>query len=328
MEKVDKILSFLPNQQTYSFTLFEVEDSIKNRLIQLIDKLERISQVYLCLRGDSKRDIYIHNKIFSEDLLYIFLVGEKARASIEMSSIERYQNLNNSNHNNLSEIVQLVDEINNDILVKSCDDQISGIIPQNFINMISKMDEEELVKWKVFLLSFLHNSGKLKQFKNHSPFISLTYGPNKYKISRKFALDRCQHKKGIIFLYCLNTGWPNYIKTIEFEKKLTRFGVNWYKDDNSEIMLLNGMYPHYLLGIFEVEPIRNPRFIINPWLYNMFLQNQNFDYFNGIPIEQTYFHSFAEKLGYNNYFFHYINQNVEYVSEINQRNHYKINSPL
>lgn len=325
--KVGKIYSFKPDQQASNYTLIEVDDSIKYQLIQLIDKLERIPQVYLCLRGDSKRDINSHNKLFDEDLSKLFIVGAKARFGIETSSDPKFQHFRNNHNNTLSEIGKLVNEINKKILANSESFQVAGTIPQSFIESIAGLDEDELGKWKVFFLSFLHNSGRLKSFKDYSPFISLTYGPYKYTISRKFALDRCKHKKGILYLYCLNAGWPYYIKTMDFGKQIKKFGVNWYKDINSEIMLLDGMYPHYLLGIYEVEPFRNPRFIINPWLYNMFLQNQKFYYSEGIPIDQTYFHTFAEKLGYKNYFFHYVNDNIEYASEINQRNHYKIIRP-
>lgn len=325
--KVEKIFSFIPDKHASNYSLIEVDDSIKNQLIQLVDKLERIPQVYLCLRGDSKRDIDSHNKLFDEELSKLFIVGSKARSSIETSSNSAFQHFSNNLHNTLSEIEMLVNEINKKILSNSVSFQVSETIPQNFIDSLSGLDEEELGKWKIFFLSFLHNSGRMKSFKDYSPFISLTYGSDKYIISRKFALDRCKHNKGILFLYCLNAGWPYYIKTIDFGKQLKKFGVNWYKDINSEIMLLDGMYPHYLIGIYEVEPLRNPRFIINPWLYNILLTNQNFEYSKGIPIDQTYFQSFAEKLGYKNYFFHYVNDNTEYASEINQRNHYKIYRP-
>jgi hypothetical protein len=325
--KVEKILSFKPDQQASNYTLNEVEDSVKSRFIELICKLERSPQVYLCLRGDSKIDINGHNKFFNEDLSKLFIVGAKALSSIEMTTEPKYQHFVSDTGKTLSDIKKLVDEINDKLLDKSQSPRVSGRIPRSFIDSITYFDEEELGKWKIFFLSFLHNSGRLNLFKDHSPFISLTYGPNKYTISRRFATELCKHKKGILFLYCLNAGWPYYIKTIDFGNYLRKFGVKWYPDINSEIMLLDGMYPHYLLGVYEVEPFRNPKFVVNPWLYNMFLKNQNFDYSKGIPIDQTYFHTFAEKLGYKNYSFHYFNENVEFASELNQRNHYKIIRP-
>ncbi len=325
--KADQILSFRPDQQDSNYSLIEIEDSVKYSFVELVNKLERIPQVYLCLRGDSMKDIDTHNKVFNEDLSKLFIVGEKARSSIQMSTDSEYQHYINNCSNTLNDIKKLVNEVNNRLLNNSLSPRVSGRIPQSFIYSIQHLDEKEIGEWKIFFLSFLHNSGRVKRFTNHSPFISLTYGPNKYTISRKFALERSKHKKGILFLYCLNAGWPYYIKTSDFRKQLRKFGVKWYPDINSEIMLLDGMYPHYLLGVYEVERSRNPRFVLNPWLYNLLLQNKNFDYSKGICIDQTYFNTFAQKLGYKNYFFHYINENVEFASELNQRNHYKIISP-
>ena len=70
-------------------------------------------------------------------------------------------------------------------------------------------------------------------------------------------------------------------------------------------MLINGMYPHFLLGVFEVKHNLTPKFIINPWLYKILKENKTFNYTNGLPIDQTNFHKLAEEMGYSNYFFHF-----------------------
>ncbi len=325
--KADKILSFKPDGQDSNYSLVEIEDFVKYSFVELVNKLERIPQVYLCLRGDSMKDIDTHNKVFNEDLSKLFIVGEKARSNIKMTNDPKYQHILNNRRKTLDDIQKLVNDVNNKLLNNSLSLRVSGKIPQSFIYSIQHLDEKEIGEWKIFFLSFLHNSGRVKPFTHYSPFISLTYGPNKYTISRKFALERSKNKKGILFLYCLNAGWPYYIKTIDFGKQLRKFRVNWYPDINSEIMLIDGMYPHYLLGVYEVERSRNPRFVLNPWLYNLLLQKKNFDYSKGIPIDQTNFNTFAESRNYQNYFFHYLQENVEYASELGKRNHYEIIRP-
>jgi hypothetical protein len=325
--KVENYFSFKPDSDASNYFLSAVNDSVKNQLIKLVNRLEKSPQVYLCVRGDSKRDIDAHNKIFEKDLSKIFIVGEKSRSNRRTYSNETHIHYDSHYRNLIHEIEQIISEVNEELLAKPASHKISGIIPQSFINDLQNLDLEKLEKWKIFFLVFLHNNGNNKSFNNYSPFISLTYGPNKYVTARKFALKNCSHKKGILFLYCLNAGWPYYISTNNFTKELKNFGVIWYKDKHSEIMLIGGMYPHYLIGIYEVEPLKNPRFIINPWLYDIMLRNEEFDYFNGLPIDQTYFHSFAEELGYRNFFFHYLNDNDEYVSELNQYNHNKVYRP-
>ena len=175
-------------------------------------------------------------------------------------------------------------------------------------------------------LSFLHNSGSLKEFKSHSPFLSVTYGYKKYSISRKFALNRINHNKGIIFLYALNNGDPYYIITNLMTKELKQFGVDWYEDIHNEIMLINGMYPHYLLGIFETNSNRMSKFIINPWLYSILTENKSFDYVNGLNINQENFNQLAKELGYRNFFFT-DEEGHAFISDLEERNIEKVIQP-
>jgi hypothetical protein len=325
--KVDKILSFTPDPHASDYYLTDVYGTVRDRLINLISKLEQIPQVYLCLRGDSKKNLSNHDKFFNKELSKIFIVGLKSLSNIKMSTNRAYIHYKDDPKNLIVEIEQLVNKVNIEIAAKPNRHKITGRISPEFIRSLENQDSSLLGKWKLFFLSFLHNNGKCMSFKKYSPFISLTYGYRKYVIARKFALERCPHKKGILFLYCLNSGWSYYIKSIDFTKELKKFNIIWYKDIHKEIMLINGMYPHYLLGVFEVEPYKNPKFVINPWLYKMLLSNEKYDYTKGIQVDQTYFHSFAETLGYSNFFFHYINDSNAYVSELNQSNHYKVYRP-
>jgi hypothetical protein len=211
----------------------------------------------------------------------------------------------------------MIKEINKEIDSRPLEHNISGQIPLNFLEDLSKKTETELEKWKIFFLSFLHNSGRNKDFANHSPFMSLTYGCKKYVIGRKFALKRSKMDKGFLYLYYLKKDWPYFLKAIDFKKILNKFEVKWYKDVNSEIILINGMYPHYLLGIFEVEPYKNPRFILNPWLNYIFSRDQKLNLNQGIKVDQTHFVDFAQKMGYRSYFFHSVDNEQEYVSQLN-----------
>lgn len=325
--KADKILSFDPHPSASNYTLTEVNIEVRNRLINLVNKLEQIPQVHLCLRGDSKRNITDHDLFFNNELSKIFIVGEKSRSNIQFSPNDTYHHYENNSHNIIDDIKRLVKQVNIKIAKKPNEHKITGYISSEFIRNLGNKDSELLRKWKLFFLSFLHNNGGGRSFNNFSPFISLAYGYKKYVIARRFALKRCLHKKGILFLYSLNAGWPYYIRTIDFTKELKKFNITWYKDIHKEIMLINGMYPHYLLGVFEVEPCKNSRFVINPWLYKTLQSNNKFDYAEGIQINQKYFREFAECLGYSNFFFHYMNDNDEYVSELNQNNHYKVYQP-
>lgn len=132
----------------------------------------------------------------------------------------------------------------------------------------------------------------------------MTYGNEKFSIARKFALGENNPKeKAFIYLYSLNVGDPYYMKTNILSKALNKIGAKWHYDKYHEILLINGMFPHYMLGIFEVEKNKTPKFIINPYLYEILEKNEQFDYVNGLSINQENFEEYAKKIGYKNYFF-------------------------
>ena len=110
-----------------------------------------------------------------------------------------------------------------------------------------------LERWTIFFLSFLHNSGNPKSFKLSSPFLSLTYGDDRREIAERFALERCKHDRGIVFIYSLKSKSRYYFLAKDLANQLEEHGVHWYPDRNSEILLLDGMYPHFLIGILEVS---------------------------------------------------------------------------
>jgi len=325
--KVKKIYSFDPTSSS-TYKLREVNKCVVDKLIAYYNQLEKDKDYILCLRGDSRKNKSKHEIFFKNELMKIFIVGQKAKSFLPNSSSSKYQHISDGNKNQLLyDINRLIDEVNNEISARPKSHNISGQIPNDFIKSLEKVKCQELYRWKIFFLSFLHNSGKNKSFSGVSPIISLTYGYNKYVTARKFALSRSKISKGIIFLYYLNTNWPYFIKSKNLARKLKDFGVNWYNDINTEIMLINGMYPHHLVGIFEVLPYSNPRFIINPWLYKMILNSEVFDFEKGIKVNQEHFENFAIQMGYAQYFFNYFNEQNQYISTINQTNYNKTPKP-
>ena len=327
IENTKQILTF---DTTNDYNLFNVSNNIHDKLINLINYLEQIPQVYLCARGDSTL-LEEHNEIFnvnvSDELRRLFIIGEKARIHIKGINNDDKKYTHYDNNNLLETIKLLIKGVNIIINRSPKSNEISGQIPKSFINNLCNLNLDSLEKWKIFFLSFLHNSAKPIDFKKHSPFLSVAYGYKKYRTARNFALSRCKHKKGMILLYCLNAGWPYYIRTIDLTNRLAKFNVKWYKDIHNEIILMNGIYPHYLLGIFEVKNNLTPKFIVNPWLYELLNVGNSFDYSKGLPIDQTDFIEFAEKKGYSSFFFSLINSNNEFVSNISQTNIHKTIKP-
>ena len=315
--KVDDILSFTPNPDSDEYTLTRVCGGVRKGLIALIEKLERIPQVYLCARGDSKDSLVDHDLFFTRELSSLFIVGAKARSNIN-TPVDRNTHFETDSPCWSGDLASLIEQVNKEITNKPKAHHIEGTISEQFVDKLRYLDKDSLERWKIFFLAFLHNNGVCREFKRHSPMLSVAYGAEKYRVARCFALSRRPDGKGIVFLYALNAEWPYYIRTRDFTDELKRYGVKWYPDNNHEIMLINGMYPHFLLGVFEVTKRRTPRFIINPWLYEILLNNGVFDYSEGLNIDQANFKTEAIRLKYSNFFFHLIGSQNEYVSELSQ----------
>lgn len=311
VKKSKKVMSFIPNDYSSDYTLELVESRISQTFSNLVAYLQSIPQVYLCLRGDSFSTESKHNRYLSEDLLKVFVVGAKARVSIGQSADKIFQHYGSTDSLELANLIDLGNYVINNIPDSH---PVRGLLKSSLFDKIKVSSEDEQKKWKAFILSVLHNEGRCKEFKKHSPFISLTYGYKKIDIAKYFSVGRSSFKKGIIYIYSLNSGWPYYIRTIDMTRKLKSLGIDWYDNIHQEIILLNGMYPHFMLGICEVSYKGIERTIINPWLNKLLIDGRDLDILNGLPIDQTNFAEYAADLNYSRYFYHYMSENTEYTS--------------
>ena len=318
--KTISLLSFDADGSRSSYKLKQLEQPIIDKLKTTIEKLERLPQVYLCVRGDCFLNLECHDTYIEQDLAKLFIVGEKAKYHLRDGSgrsIEYYRKQTEVARNIKDEIRSLVEECNEIIRNKPASHGIQGQIPEECLNFILSQSQTDLEGWQIFFLSFLHNNGKPRNFKRSSPFISLTYGCKKLATARRFALSQSPYGKGIIFLYSLNSNWPYYIRAKDLTEQLKDYGVQWYKDIHREILLINGMYPHFLVGLFEVSIKRTLKFILNPWIYKQFKHDCEFNYTEGVDINQVRFKDFAQSLGYQGYFCHESGKQIEYVSDFN-----------
>lgn len=323
--KVQKFYSFDKDSEPYE--LIKVNEKIILKFHKLLDKLESQSQTILCTRGDSKESIEVHNDFFKSDLNKIFIVGGKSNYNFSADVQSIYQHTYLENIKNLQqELEELIEKANK--AMNRREEEFSIKTLKYFAGLqLAEFDIESLLKLKIFFLSFFHTDGRLREFSDNSPFLSITYGNEKFSIARKFALGEDNPKeKAFIYLYSLNAGDPYYMKTNILSKALNKIGAKWHYDKYHEILLINGMFPHYMLGIFEVEKNKTPQFIINPYLYDILEKDEQFDYVNGLSINQENFQEYAKKLGYKNYFFT-TQGNKVMTADINNDNTKKVIRP-
>lgn len=299
------------------FTKIDSEIII-SKFKDLMHKLESNPNVILCMRGASKT---YKEFLTIDNLKKFFIVGQKVNAHINEPIDKKYRHIEKLNKKNLIlEIKQIIEEINTQIKNNPHRKKpLKGKISNKFIKNLKNCNILNLNKIKIFFLAFLHNSYKNKKFNSITPFLSMARGKEKFKIAKKFALGNDTKMDGYVFLYSLCTksdrNIPDqYIITEDFMKVLKKIGLRFFEDRYSEVMLLNGMYPHYLLGIIKIKNKIISEFIMNPALEEVLKLNQEFKYEEGLKINQTNFKELAKELGYKTFF--YTNGSKTYISDL------------
>lgn len=310
-----KSIDFFTVQEDQNFFV-TLNQTVINNFFNLVETLEKNTCIVMCTRGDSR----VNNNIFFdvEYMKKFFVVGQKA--DVFQMTVPKNHNVNHIQEERKTEVLEkvlfLARKVNHIIESKKKNHNISGQISPTAIEQIKKLDLSKLNFLKIIFISFLHNNGD-KSFKSDSPFLSLTNGEKKFDKAKEFALSR-QHNKGYIFLYALNKNLfsSDYIITEEFTDFIRKLGIQWYPDIHQEIMLLNGMYPHFILGIYKIENCQIESFFMNPELYKLLSTgHNNFDTENGLPINQKNFIQLAKELGHRTFFF--IHRSKTFISDLN-----------
>lgn len=308
----NKAKSFVTINQTPTGYEFKDLDSKKiTHLKSVVRDLETDDNIYLCARGDSR---HANQNFIDKDLIDFFVVGEKGKAHVSIPSAPfRHWNTGNPIINDLKSIIEKV----NEVLIKKENEKdcaVAGKFPVDFLTELGQQPIEIQEGWKFMLLAFLQNKGNDDYFKPYSGFISLTHTADKYNTAKKFSLRHS--KDGLIYIYILNKNLKNYFKADDLTKRLNEIGVKWYEDIHNEIMVINGLYPHYILGFFEVQVDSIKRFVLNPWFYSQFKadlkSNLKYNYSNGVTVNQENFETSRRNLGYKTYFIRDLLTNQEY----------------
>lgn len=232
-----------------------------------------------------------------------FVVGAKGNAYRD--NITRDDNIAYfTNREYKTEIHRLLDLINS-VLEKNDFGKIDYDKLRDVIGEESKMYE--------FLLILAHNVGNKWENKSKSPFLSTTYGRDAFKTALKFAQHKNKGKYSYIIFAISNDKSKHGFKTVDFDQYLRRLNVEWYDDIHSEKIIKDAIFPHHIIGVFQVDNYsKSKSFIINPYLYRMIetaVKSKCFNYYKlhdyicnyGIQVEQSDFAQFASALGYKSY---------------------------
>jgi hypothetical protein len=123
---------------------------------------------------------------------------------------------------------------------------ISGSINLEALTM-NELTLDHLRHYKTFFSAILHNVGNRWDNKDESPFVSTTYGNQKLEVARRFSTPRSEDENSMIFIYYICRTSKYYMLTTELNKMLKDLNVDWYKDIHSEMLLIDGLFPHFNL---------------------------------------------------------------------------------
>ena len=314
------IFSTLEESDNDSYKIVDIENKIAYQFCYHLSELEREEDMFLCMRGESKKSVQEHDDFFRDTLDKVFIVGQKAHYfSYDDEKIKDiYQHIQNHDKDTvINEIEVLKQKVN--IAIKQREKESLENIEQHkkcftFINdlKLTQYDKKTLWGMKIFLLHFLHTDGREKEFNTQTPFLSTAYGDEKFEIAKKFALgEKKQNKKSYIYIYLLNKKNAYHHKTKDLSDKLQSDGCKWHEDKYDELILVNGMFPHYLLALLELENEEVTQCILNPVLYDVLKTKSPLDIKNGLPINQENFLEYAQALGYTKYWVKHTNNKVD-----------------
>lgn len=288
----ENVLSFNIIEDESNYNLKKINLSLKIKLNKLLRDIRKSNNHKLLYRGDS-----VSNEVYSlfkgRNLGKFFLVGEKAKSNIENldNEFSHYEN------NDIKEDVRKLISACNKILIKKSsqkESNISGLIDERLPDTIPN---EKLEFFKLMLLAFYHNKGNDNCYKDFSPFLSLS---SVFNTAVKFAVDKSKDKKstGIVFVYILDIRDEFYYTAKQLKTDLSEYGVTWYEDTHNEYLVLGGMYPHYLIGFYELDENGTPSsFILNPWFKKALENDANSNNF-AVYIDQEMLFENTSDLGW------------------------------
>lgn len=303
--KIKAYYSFNPENRPRPYTKYPADPKIVNHFFEDIKRIRKSSDLLFCSRGTSESTIEEHSRLFGHKLYALFMLGDKAKAFLESNSgiiFTHHEGLNNEDL--IGKIRENGHLINREIAAKPQKHKLFNKLTDKFFDSINAKPITLLRQINLFLIAWLHNNGHGRlnsPFKNFSPLVSVTYGPKQLSKARSFALYK--NKSGYILLVVLNKNNPRFFFTKDMIQLLAIYNINWYPDNHNEIMIVNGILPHYILGVIEVKKNSTPQLIINPWLYREYLEGRCYDQQNGIPIDQIYLGDWLRNSQYSDCYF-------------------------
>lgn len=259
-------------------------DFIKGKLL----KSEENQNIIRVLRGEGRTDIiekYIHNSSI------FFLYGLKSpHAIVEANELTKLLNpaVNLEKKEMLDFLPILIDELKRQHK-KDSPINLPDDLEDKFRRFICENTDIQFVR--DFFVSILHTSGRNRDFNTAKPWISCTYGANKYEVAEKFARCRDTVNDYILIDYWVKRARkyivPTYYLTRSIIYRLKSFSIDWYPDHNKEIMVRYGLFPQNIVGYYVYKNSKLDSYVINPHYLHKWRNNSSFNIGEDVFINQS-----------------------------------------
>lgn len=131
-------------------------------------------------------------------------------------------------------------------------------------DILREENSERLLIIKEWLIFAFHTMG-VKEFSRISPCISCSYGEDRFKIAKKFGGYGGKNN-----YYILMDCWVskddeniNFRRTEYINQLLEEYGLKWFQNHNSEIMLKYAIFPQQLVGYYFVDRDKIVKYVVN-----------------------------------------------------------------
>lgn len=150
-------------------------------------------------------------------------------------------------------------------------------------SVVSETNFEKLLCLKEWLIYAFHTMG-VREFAKITPCISCSYGLERFRVAKRFGGYQGRNR-----YYVIMDSWVNQIEEgITYKKTeyvnciLEEYGLKWFSNHHSEIMLKYAIFPQQLVGYYFVDNGEIIKYVINKHYVEEWNRNPEFEI--GIPV--------------------------------------------
>lgn len=149
-------------------------------------------------------------------------------------------------------------------------------------------NKEILLLIKEWLIFAFHTMG-VKEFAKISPCISCSCGENRFEVAKKFGSGRGRNP-----YYMIMDCWVNkydegstFRRTEYVNEQLREYGLKWFVNHNSEIMLKYSIFPQQLVGYYFIDRGNIVKYVVSKHYLDEWKRDASFSIGEPIYFEQN-----------------------------------------